>query len=505
MRCLYCGTPLAIMRMFANGSFCSDEHRSLYESEQNAPPVAAPLPAPESTDTSQSGREAVDRCCGAVAIDRPTPRRGTFERTVAVPRPSGLTKPVLGVRVPLRKAQRFDGKLPLAGRANPATVLPRRAGTCRVVIQSACEIPAALDHPLTPACPAPAMVQANPWPPMAGRVPLRFELAARAQNNRMGRAMGTPAGFTGNPLIPRLEFDLAKCSPSPLPDQAGASSDPLQSGRDPMAIDLSTQRLREIWRRAPSDLKLIAMVIPMILLLTLNAAGPRLYTKPVATKLASQPMFDGLLARQWNAVRKTIARRAGFDYSDDFRSGLDNWSFGGGPVSWSYDNMGFVRPAGLALFRPTLPLGNYHVQFIARVDERGLGFAFRATNANNYQAVRLVMTRPGPVPEWHVVRYAVVGGHETSRSDKLLPVALTPEKFFTVRLEVAGNDFTLMVLDKVADFWSDDRLKTGGIGFFCGKGEQARVRHVDVSYQNDTLGRFCAFIASDNGDNNDGS
>jgi hypothetical protein len=159
-----------------------------------------------------------------------------------------------------------------------------------------------------------------------------------------------------------------------------------------------------------------------------------------------------------------------------------------------------VKPAGLGLYRPTLPLSNYHLDFVARIDERGLGFVVRAADAYNYEAVRLVMSRPRPTPEWHVIRYAVIGGKETSKSDKLLPVVITPEKFFSVQMDVIGDDFTLMVLDKVADFWTDDRLKTGGIGFFCGRGEQARVRHVEVSYQNDALGRFCAFIASDNGD-----
>jgi hypothetical protein len=317
--------------------------------------------------------------------------------------------------------------------------------------------------------------------------------------------MGALAEFTRNPLIPRLEVDLAR--PRREPGQRSARTFAnVRTDIDPMAIDLSTQRLREIWRRAPSDLKLITMVIPMILLLTLNAAGPRLYTKPIAIKLASQPMFDGFLARQWNAVRKKIAHRAGFDHADDFKSGLDNWTFAASaPASWGYDDMGFVRPASLGLYRPTLSLSNYHVDFIARIDERGMGFVFRAVDARNYQAVKLVMSRPGPVPEWHVIRYAVIGGKEMSRSDKLLPVSLTPGKFFTAQMDVLGADFTLMVLDKVADFWTDDRLKAGGIGFFCGKGEQARVRHVEVSYQNDALGRFCAFIAPDNGESTDGS
>jgi len=332
----------------------------------------------------------------------------------------------------------------------------------------------------------------------AGHVPMGLEPSAKAQKGRLGKTMGAPAAFTVNPLLPHVQIPLARPRREREQDPVRAFSD--ASFHDPMAIDLSTQRLREVWRRAPGDLKLIALVIPMILLLTLNAAGPRLYTKPIAVKLASQPMFDGFLSRQWSAIRKKIAHRAGFDHTDDFRSGLDNWVFAAGAPAWGYDNLGLVKPAGLGLYRPTLQRSDYHVDFIARIDERGMGFVLRAADARNYQAVRLVMSRPGPTPEWRVIRYAVIGGKETSRSDKLLPVTLTPEKFFAVQVDVLGNDFTLMVQDKVADFWTDDRLKTGGIGFFCGKGEQARVRHVEVSYQNDALGRFCAFIAPDNGD-----
>jgi hypothetical protein len=271
-------------------------------------------------------------------------------------------------------------------------------------------------------------------------------------------------------------------------------------------IDLSSQKLREIWHNAPGDLKLIAMVVPMILLLTLNAAGPKLYTKPVAIKAASQPMFDGILTREWHAIRKTIARRAGVDYTDDFHSGLDAWAAAsGGDMKWSYDNMGFVRPGALGLFRPTLSLADYHVEFIGRLEQRALGFVFRAADGANYQAVKLMIAKPGPLPEVHVVHYTVLNGREGARSDKLLPMSLATDTFFTVRLEVRGNDFTLMIQDKMADFWSDDRLKTGGIGFFSGKGESACLRRVEVTYQNDPLGRFCAFIAPEVGDSNNGS
>ncbi len=378
-------------------------------------------------------------------IERPTPKRPTIERNVAVPQPSGPSRPTLGVRAPSRKTQQSDGGLRLAGRVDQAFGGPLPSQGRPIVKEISSEALATTYHPLSPACPAPAVTQPNPWPRKAELRPLRLEPVARTQKPALGKALGPPAAFADKPLIPRLHITPETPAAELRPGRVEASSDPLTVDHESNGIDLSTQKLREIWRRAPGDLKVITMVIPMILLLTLNAAGPRLYTKPVAIKLGSQPMFEGLLTRQWNSIRKRIAHRAGFDYSDDFKSGLDGWVLGADTsLKWSYDNMGFVRPGGLALYRPTLQLSNYHVEFIARIDEKGLGFVFRAVDANNYQAVRLVMTKAGPEPEWHVIRYTVIGGRETGRSEKPLPLPLTPEKFFSVRLEVIGNDFTLI-------------------------------------------------------------
>src|SRR5258708_2577333 len=193
----------------------------------------------------------------------------------------------------------------LAGRVKAVIAAPRPARTRPVALGTAdcgVQIPAATNRPLVPACALPTPTQADNWPLAASHVPMRLEPVARAQKGRLGKTVGTPAAFTSNPLIPKLGIELARPGREPRQDPVRTHSDSV--ARDSMAIDLSTQRLREIWRRAPGDLKLIAMVIPMILLLTLNAAGPRLYTKPIAIKLASQPMFDGLLSRQWNAIRK---------------------------------------------------------------------------------------------------------------------------------------------------------------------------------------------------------
>ena len=46
----------------------------------------------------------------------------------------------------------------------------------------------------------------------------------------------------------------------------------------------------------------------------------------------------------------------------------------------------------------------------ARLDRRSLSWAFRATDSDNYYATKLVITKPGPLPNAGLVRYAMVNG-----------------------------------------------------------------------------------------------
>jgi hypothetical protein len=55
------------------------------------------------------------------------------------------------------------------------------------------------------------------------------------------------------------------------------------------------------------------------------------------------------------------------------------------------------------------------------------------------------------------------------------------------------------------DSWSDSRLKHGGIGFFNARGEDSRVRWVQVTHQYDMLGRLCAYLAPYNIPSSSGS
>lgn len=489
MQCLYCGTPLAIMRILSDGCFCCDEHRILHEEDAKAPPLANVLPTPRLAPRPRSGFDRPAVCAPASAPPRPPlcsidtgqpVRSASPDRTpgtaLALARPRPVRAP--SIRTLFRPVQ-------------PVRVLPRAERPTRA--------------------PLPLLDTGGSWPPDADKTPIEFHVeAARVATTRVSKVPVIPVESSAACLIPTLHFQpIAWQPPPPIPEQP-QSLPGLDAGLSAPAlvglpsIDLSTQKLREVWHNAPGDLKLIAMVIPMILLLTLNAAGPRIYARPVAIKASAQPAFNGIISRQWQSLRKSIAERAGIDFVEDFRSGLDLWTSAAGG-RWSYDNLGFVRPGGLSLFRPSLTLTDYELDFVGRIDEKGLGFVFRAADASNYQAVKLTQEIVNGVPDLRLVHYAVVNGREASRTEKPLAIALSNGAFFNVHLEARGSEFTLMVQDKIADFWSDGRLKAGGIGFFCGRGEVARVRRVEVSHQNDTLGRFCAYLASEPAESDNGS
>jgi hypothetical protein len=89
----------------------------------------------------------------------------------------------------------------------------------------------------------------------------------------------------------------------------------------------------------------------------------------------------------------------------------------------------------------------------------------------------------------------VIGGKPGARKQIPLPFSVRTDTIYRVRVEVKGSNFTTLIQGTVVDSWSDDRLKSGGVGFFSDKGEQASVRWVEVTHQLDMLGRLCAYLA----------
>jgi hypothetical protein len=252
--------------------------------------------------------------------------------------------------------------------------------------------------------------------------------------------------------------------------------------------------INSAWKRAPRDLKLAGLVLPVLLVIGINGTLPKVPIEQLSPQNLDQ--VQKVVQLQWKNVNQTISERAAVAYADDFRSGLDAWQSRSNLTrSWSYDVSGFVRPGPLAIFKPTVDLSDYRFEFLEEIDQKAMGWAFRAQDLNNYYAMKFVVVKPGPLPIVHMVRYAVINGKEGPHVDKPLPMTVRSDMLYRIQVNARGEDFTIMAQGQVVDFWSDNRLSHGGVGFFCNRGERARLRWVEVSHQYDALGRLCAYLA----------
>jgi len=254
----------------------------------------------------------------------------------------------------------------------------------------------------------------------------------------------------------------------------------------------------EFWDHIPRHPRLIAILAPLLILaalLTLAALHPSL---PQVAAANSKPASEltAAVSGHWRMVKHTISNRAGVDFADDFRAGLDNWiSRADATAGWTYDAAGFVRPGSLALYQPSMTLSDYQVELLAQVDRKALGVVVRASGFDHYQVVKLAILQSGPLPKVAVLHYPVIDGKAGPKTEMPLPLPVRSDTVYHLRIQTRGPDFMVYVEDQMVALWSDNRFRNGGVGLFCNKGEDARVRWIEVMHQYDALGRLCAYLA----------
>jgi hypothetical protein len=255
-------------------------------------------------------------------------------------------------------------------------------------------------------------------------------------------------------------------------------------------------RAAGFWKLAPRDLKLLAFAIPALLALAFHRELPKVHlaTTPPTGELRKN--FTNVVNAQWTNVRRAVVDRAAVALDEDFRSGLDDWaSRGDATADWSFDATGFVKPGPLALYRPSMNLTDYQVQFLGMIDKKALSWVVRAADFENYYVLKLVVLKPGPRTTVGLTRYAVIHGKAVDRVDTVVPMEAQPDTLYRVRLELNGDDFSLGIQGQMVDNWSEPRLPRGGVGFFTSRGEESRLRWVALTHQYDMLGRLCAYLA----------
>jgi hypothetical protein len=203
---------------------------------------------------------------------------------------------------------------------------------------------------------------------------------------------------------------------------------------------------------------------------------------------------DGLTMRPGDLIRLTIQRRASYETGDNFHAGLAAWDGKNFAKTWVYDKEGFIRPGRLALYKPSHDMADYKMEFLTQIERKSVGWVFRAADDQNYYATKLVVTEPGPRPLVALVRWQVIDGKKEARGETPVQVMMHNNRPYRVEVDVKGNTFLTSIEGQLVDTWSDDRLKSGGVGFFTEGSEKARLYWMKITKNSDFLGKLCSIL-----------
>jgi len=199
----------------------------------------------------------------------------------------------------------------------------------------------------------------------------------------------------------------------------------------------------------------------------------------IAANRTSSPKWGilvicGLLSALALIAAVTIGRRSS---SHEANPTLTTEMGGAGWLTeWVSDKRGLALGRQISLYRPSLGMSDYRLEFIGRINRNSFGWVFRVEDMKNYY-VGKVSESAG---RFTLTRFAVIRGVERSRSRIILPLLATAGAV-KVRLDARRSRFTIYLQNEVVDDWQDDRLMTGGVGFLNESNEQGQVDSVQIS------------------------
>jgi len=154
---------------------------------------------------------------------------------------------------------------------------------------------------------------------------------------------------------------------------------------------------------------------------------------------------------------------------------------GGGWMREASAPTGAPQPRQLVLYRPSLAATDCRLEFTWKVSDRALAWTFRAKDPNNYYAMAIKALRPGPAPALSVEHFTVYQGIESPHSSKVLILGEN-SSVLQIRMDVNGATFKLYLEGNAADYWTDNRLGAGGLGFLEQPDQPAAVESVRMSF-----------------------
>jgi hypothetical protein len=157
---------------------------------------------------------------------------------------------------------------------------------------------------------------------------------------------------------------------------------------------------------------------------------------------------------------------------------------GGWVEGWGGDPSGMHSDRQITIYRPSLKLSDYRVEFQGSIETQSIGWVFRAADPDNYYAMKLRTVSSGLSPKVALFKYLVINGRQTQVGRVPIDLTVQADTVFNIRTDVRGPQFSTYIQGRQVDVWTDDQLKAGGVGFLNEREERGKVKSASIRYLN---------------------
>jgi hypothetical protein len=155
---------------------------------------------------------------------------------------------------------------------------------------------------------------------------------------------------------------------------------------------------------------------------------------------------------------------------------------GGWVENWAGDPIGQHGGREITIYRPSLKLSDYRIEFQGQIDTKSIGWIFRAADPDNYYAMKLQLVSQELPLTVALYKYMVLKGRQVQVGRVPIDVPVKNDTVFSIRMDVRGPKFNTYVQGQPVDVWTDDQLRSGGVGFLNERSERSKIKSVSLSY-----------------------
>jgi hypothetical protein len=226
-----------------------------------------------------------------------------------------------------------------------------------------------------------------------------------------------------------------------------------------------------------------APVIPSIAPVPAPVAAPAKIAEAVAAPKFAIPEGSGL-ARSWRVIALLAILAVGAGFTLWVRPAKD--APAREQVSDSFHRGGWTRrsllPPGrlMSVYDPSRDESDYRIEFGWVPDERGVGWVVRTRDAGDYYAARVSLLQPrsSVVVAEH---FSVRGGAESAHSRRVVQLG-NHAGIVRVRMDAIGPAFTLSLQGNPVDYWTDEQLSSGAVGFYDERGVRPVIQSLRFTF-----------------------